>query len=1252
MRSIGVALVFLVTAAACMAQQFVISTAAGGAPPPTPVGALGASVGAPQGVATDFAGNIYFSSNALNSVFKLDANGVMTRVAGNGRPGYSGDSGPATSAELNNPRGLALDGAGNLYIADSGNYRVRKVAASTGIITTVAGTGGCCYSGDGGPATSAELDYPEGVAVDASGNLYIADWGSNRIRKVSPADIITTIAGNGNYPYAGDGGPATSAQFDPYAVAVDAAGNLYIADRSNNRIREVAASSGIITTVAGTGSAGYSGDGGSATSAQLGDPYGVAVDGSGDLYIADWLNNRIREVSFAGIITTVAGNGNLTYAGDGGPAKSAQFNPYAVAVDGSGNLYIADGSNNRIRKVAASNSIITTAAGSGSYSYSGDGGPGGSALLGRPSGLAMDGVGNVYIADTYNNVVRKISPAGVITTVAGDGVSGYSGDGASATSAQLNRPYGVALDRSGNLYIADTNNHRIRKVSSIGNISTVAGSGVAGYSGDSGSALSARLDYPYGVAVDPSGNVYIADTDNHRIRMVSPAGNITTVAGNGTGGYSGDGGPATSVELDYPKGVAVDGSGSLYIADTSNNRIRKVSPAGNITTAAGNGTGGYAGDGGPATSAELNYPEGVAMDASGNLYIADTDNESTRKVSSAGIITTIAGNGTGGYSGDGSSSEDLSATSAQLDFPSGVAVDSSGDVYVTDTVNNAVRLLMPANTAAPLPDLYITSLTGSTTATAGGQVSMGITVSNQGAAASGAFTVKFYLSPTTTITTVSVDTGWFCNLAGLAAGASESCTGPVGIPATLAAGAWYLGAIADPSGQILESNKNNNTRVADSGPITVMGLLKIVTTSPLSPGTPGVAYSQTLTASGGVSPYSWSVTSGTLPAGLALASGAISGTPATAGAYSFTVQVKDSAGTTATGTFALTISVPLSIATSSPLLSGWAGGSYSQPLVAAGGVPPYAWTVLSGSLPSGLTLSSAGLISGTPAAAGSFAFTAQVADSASAKVAKAFALIVIAGASGGALPRAGVLGHIAVGGTWDSDIWLVNNASTAVPVRLAFRGDDGSVGFKDSNWNPVTVPLSVSLQGVVLSATPTTIDAVISGNSAMVITTSSASASWNAEGWADVLSTGTGLSGFCVFRSTSLGEGIAQLQTQTAPATLILPFDNTTNQYTTGVAIGNIGGAASVTATVWDVNGNSILTAVPLTYHSGDATHSATTWPANGHDAFMLNSELPATASIRGTIQFKVGSGGALTGVGLLVGLGQSTFTSVPVVLQ
>jgi sugar lactone lactonase YvrE len=339
---------------------------------------------------------------------------------------------------------------------------------------------------------------------------------------------------------------------------------------------------GIITTVAGNGTNGYSGDGGAATNAELNGPHGVAVDATGNLFIADCNNFRIRKVGANGIIATVAGNGTFGYSGDGGAATNAElYAPEGVTVDATGNLFIADFGNNRIRKVGA-NGIISTVAGNGTNGYFGDGGAATNAQLYAPFAVAMDITGNLFIADYGNNCIRKVGANGIITTVAGNGTNGYSGDGGAATNAELNSPYGVAVDASGNLLISDSPNNVIRKVGANGIITTVAGNGYdagtgyGGYSGDGGAATNAELNVPHSVAVDASGNLFIADYDNNRIRKVGTNGIITTVAGNGTNGDSGDGGAATNAALAYPQGVAVDASGNLFIADSNNQRIRKV----------------------------------------------------------------------------------------------------------------------------------------------------------------------------------------------------------------------------------------------------------------------------------------------------------------------------------------------------------------------------------------------------------------------------------------------------------------------------------------------------------------------------------------------------------------------------------------------------------------------------------------------------------------------------------------------------
>ena len=455
-----------------------------------------AALGIPGSVAVDANGNLYAADFLRQQIFKLMPDGTSLAVAGTGVIGYSGDNGPATSAAFFNPFGISVDAIGNLYIADSGNYRVRMLSTS-GIISTVAGNGKVALSGDNGPATSAQLLNPNGVTLDAGGNLYIADTWNNVIRKVTSNGIISTIAGFatggsgangfvGQNGYGGDNGPANLARLSgPVSVAVDSAGVIYFTDQGNHCIRKVGLS-GIINAVAGicgTYGNSYFGDNGPATAAALNLPGGIAFDMGGNLYIADSGNNRVRKVGVNGVITTVAGNGVSAFNGDNGLAITAQLNPQGVAIDASGNLYIADGGNHRVRRVGV-NGIITTVAGNGVAGYSGDNGPAISAQLNGPVSVKLDSSGNLYIADYYNERIRRVGIDGVITTVAGNGVfpSGFTGDGLSAISTQLYGPADVAIDTAGNLYIADVYNQRIRKVSASGAIDFSSGWNLLGNS--------------------------------------------------------------------------------------------------------------------------------------------------------------------------------------------------------------------------------------------------------------------------------------------------------------------------------------------------------------------------------------------------------------------------------------------------------------------------------------------------------------------------------------------------------------------------------------------------------------------------------------------------------------------------------------------------------------------------------------------------------------------------------------------------
>ena len=831
-----------------------------------------AEINLPWDVATDGAGNTYIGGYYFSSVIrKIDASGIISTYVGNGTGGFSGDGGQATAAEINAAWGVATDAAGNLYFTDFGNYRIRKVNSS-GIIHTLAGNGSVGYSGDGGAATAAMIsNYGGAIASDPYGTVYFNEYGYYRIRKVDTFGIITTFAGNGTASSTGDGGPATAAEINPggfvlCGLAADKYGNVYIADPGGARIRKVN-SSGTISTIAGTGGSGLTGDGGPASAAQIGEPHGIAVDTFGNLYFSDWIHNCVRKVNAAGIISTIAGNGTTGFAGDGGPATAAEFNTtYGLATDLSGNLYVADYNNVRIRKVISYNlpleftgghhdsllvcensinnsinsliavydsssgltetwslvsvpshgyvnlpytmtttgsiltpsglsytpttgyygtdsfkvlaadgihtdtttivvtvtrfdagiitgstlvcpgssitlvdttiggtwsssntavatvgisgvvtgvgvgsglisysvtnscgttsalymvnvgmPIINTVAGNGTSGYS-TGVAATSTGVAYPTDIVMSSAGNLYIADYGNNRIRMVNTSGILSNFAGNGSATYGTDGMPATSVGINHTAGIAMDAGGTIYFADYSNNAIRKVNTSGIIYTVAGTGSLGYSGDGGAATAAMINTPWGVAVDNSGNVYIADRFNNRIRKVNSSGVISTIAGNGTGGYTGDGGPATAAEIYGPVGLALDIYGDLYFTDWSNNRIRRINTAGIITTVAGNGIGGFSGDGMAATSTELNHPVGVCVDSAGNIYIGDYYNNRVRQVNTSGIISTITGNGMAGFTGDGGS-----PASAEVNTPYSIRMGNNNQIYICDGFNYRVR---------------------------------------------------------------------------------------------------------------------------------------------------------------------------------------------------------------------------------------------------------------------------------------------------------------------------------------------------------------------------------------------------------------------------------------------------------------------------------------------------------------------------------------------------------------------------------
>jgi trimeric autotransporter adhesin len=769
-------LYLMVSPIALQAQTYtpndIYTVVGGGATPTTPLTATLPGVSA---AIEDSSGNVYIAAPDTAYVFKLASSGTFGNFSGLGYGGHNADGGPASKALLFAVTGLAFDSKGNVYFADAAGSRIRKVTLTTGKISTVAGNGDKCdhamTCGDGGLAIDANLNLPETVALDANGNIYIADAGDNRIRVVnmqsgpitiagvsiaagdiqSVAGVVNDITGCPNSQTAcGDGGPATAAYLNlPYGVALDSAGNIYIADTDDHKIRVVNAQSGTITidgvsiapgniaTVVGNGIActnpvSKCGDGKVSTSAEVTRPQSVFIDPSNDIFVADTGDSRIREVTSAtSIISTVVNAaGTPGFTGDGGAAASAQLDlPGGIWLDSKGDYFVSDSGNERIRVVNNQTSAITvggttiqpgdiqTIAGGGN---AGDGGPATSATLALPWDVVEYG-NNLYIVDQGDNRIRavtltngQVTSSSTITTVAGNGSAGYSGDGGLATAASLNGPSSVAFDASGNMYIADSNNLVVREVAAgTGIITTVVGNGSSCYPttatcGDGGVATGASFSFPLNLAFDTAGDLYISDWQGYKIRKVAPSGGsiangtISTIAGTGVSGAKGNNGPAIQANLNHPAGLVVDSNGNVYLSDQYNNEVRQVvftpsnttcsQTVGYICDWALNTQAKLSGDGGPAAKGSMWNPLELAIDPSNNVYISGGNNNVVQRISAiTTIYSTAAGNSSnsiqGGFSGDKGP-----ATNARM-ANLGAWVDGSSNLYIADGGNNRVRFV-------------------------------------------------------------------------------------------------------------------------------------------------------------------------------------------------------------------------------------------------------------------------------------------------------------------------------------------------------------------------------------------------------------------------------------------------------------------------------------------------------------------------------------------------------------------------------
>lgn len=652
-----------------------------------------------EGVAVDGAGNLYIGDEPNGRIRKVGTDGRITTIAGTGAIGYSGDGGPAIDAQFNAPDGIAVDRAGNVYLGDMwDNHRVRRIDAATGIVRTIAGTGQRGFSGDGGPATQAQLNHPTSVALDAQGNVYFVDLGNQRVRRIDTAGTIRTIAGNGTAGFSGDGGPATQAalnmDFIFGTVAVDSRGNVFVADLRNQRIRRIDPG-GTITTVAGGGNAAPT-QGSPATSANT-IFNSVAIDMQDRLVFTD--PTRIWRLEPGGTLSKVAGTGTSALTPDGVRAVDAAIIPLEIAVGPNGDIFFSEKVAGRVRRIDAATGILTTAAGVGPATVGDNGSPAIAASFNDVGFIALDTTGNLYETDPRGSMrIRRIDTGGRISTIAGIGVESIRGlyfEGVAALSAAVT-PRSVAVDPGGMVTYSDF--CAVRRIGADGRIRTIVGSLTnpqdCGFGGDGGPATSAKLGAEQDVIrLDAQGNIFIADVFNHRVRRVDAAtGVITTFAGSGRsstpGGYdpdptpplfSGDGGPANQATLGVPSDIALDAQGNLCIGDTGHGRIRCVDPAGTIRTRAADVA-----------------PYRIAFDRAGNLYLGDSFRGVIQKLDTNGGLSTIAGvRGSRGFSGDGGP-----ATQARIDYASGLAVDASGNVLFFDGDNRRIRVIKQAATPA------------------------------------------------------------------------------------------------------------------------------------------------------------------------------------------------------------------------------------------------------------------------------------------------------------------------------------------------------------------------------------------------------------------------------------------------------------------------------------------------------------------------------------------------------------------------
>jgi DNA-binding beta-propeller fold protein YncE len=999
------------------------------------VSAIGSGFDYPSGAAVDSSGNVFVADTYNNAVKEIVAvNGVVT----------SGSTVITVGSGFSGPSGVAVSGAGNVFVADYSHNAVKEIVAVNGLVSA---SSTVITIGSG-------VSYPTGVTVDGTGDVFVADYGNNAAKEivavnglVTSSSTVKTIGGGFNYPC---------------GVAVDSAGNVFVADYDNSAVKEIVAvngavsSSSIVITI-GSGFS-YPGD--------------VAVDNAGNVFVADTYNTAVKEIMTRGanfgsvpVATSTLTTLSLTFTFDAGgtvgiPAVLAQGASGLDFTDAGTGTCTTNGASHSystgdyctvavaftpqypsarlgaVQLISGSANVLATAyldgLGIGSevvFNPALTSAPLHSPLFNDPVALVVDGcgigAGNIYIADENNHQILKVDPSGNVTVFAGTGVAGFSGDGGQAISAQFNSPADVVMDGAGNLYVADFSNYVVRKIDTKGMISTVAGIGLSyGDGGSGGLATATRLGEPVALAFDPQGNLYVVDYYDQKVRKINQAGIISTVAGTGVVGYSGDGAAATAAKLNYPLGARTDNQGNLYISDSYNNVIRKVDTTGTITTVAGHfngGVSGYGGDGGPATSATLHTPYDLAIDAAGELFICDSGNSVLRRVDASGNISTYG---------------------TPLSFPEDAIVDGAGNLALIDSTAKA---LVTISRTQPATHSFGTLNVGSTSSAQTVNVlnigNSALTFPVPSTGLNPSIAAGFAISNSSTCPQSSSSS----NPATLAVGAScnELISFTPTVPGSVSGSLEMTDDSLDEPGLTYGTQTISLTGTATAPPVTA------TTTIPSAALTQGYATTPFIpvTGSGGAGTLGYGV-SPALPVGLTFsATGTVRGTPSVIrSTATYTVTITDADSVTATSTFSLTVNpaIAATTASSSTLLTVSHAATAFTPVTASGGTGTLTYSV-SPALPSGLTFTSAGVVSGTPTVVSVAAtYTVTVTDTNSASSTATFSLTVSSTVVVSTVIASSVLtqGHIATaftpvtatGGTGT----LTDSVSPALPAGLVF----------------------------------------------------------------------------------------------------------------------------------------------------------------------------------------------------------------------